>query len=183
MIHPPVDTNAFAPVSEAERGDHHLMVGELVGYKRPDLAVEAFNRMRRRLVVIGGGEMLPAIRRLAGPTVEVLGPQPFEALRRHYARCRALVFPGEEDFGIVPLEAMASGRPVVAYRRGGALETVEEGVSGLFFDAQTVEDLIDAVERMDRFDADPEAIRMQALRFSEDVFRERLSAALSTWLA
>ncbi|WP_164173676.1 glycosyltransferase, partial [Stenotrophomonas maltophilia] len=90
-------------------GDFYLMAGELVGYKRPDLAVEAFNRSGRKLVVIGGGEMLGELRRLAKPNVRILGSQPFGVLKDHYARCRALIFPGEEDFGIVPVEAMASG--------------------------------------------------------------------------
>ena len=110
-----------------------LMVGELVAYKRPELAVQAFNQMKARLVVIGGGEMLAKMRRLAGPTVSVLGPRPFADLRYHYARCRALIFPGEEDFGIVPVEAMASGTPVIAYGRGGAVETVIPTLSGILF--------------------------------------------------
>ena len=113
MIWPPVSVDDFEVVGEHELGDYYLMAGELVRYKRPDLAVEAFNAMGRKLVVIGGGEMLDEIRRLAGPSVTVLGPQPFSVLRHHYARCRALIFPGEEDFGMVPVEAMASGCPVV----------------------------------------------------------------------
>lgn len=127
IVHPPVDVSAFAPVAPDLVGDYYLMVGELVRYKRPDIAVRAFNATKRRLVVIGGGEMLAELRALAGPTVQVLGSQPFAALRHHYARARALIFPGEEDFGIVPVEAMASGRPVIAYGRGGATETVVAG--------------------------------------------------------
>ncbi|HVH82155.1 MAG TPA: glycosyltransferase, partial [Stellaceae bacterium] len=170
VVWPPVDIAAFHPVAAEERGDYMLMVGELVGYKRPDLAVEAFNRMQRKLVVIGGGEMLDRIRRIAGPTVTVLGPQPFDALRHHYARCEALIFPGEEDFGIVPVEAMASGRPVIAYGRGGATETVRPGVSGILFNEQSVEALIDAVEAFCSDDFDPEAVVAHARRFSRDVF-------------
>ena len=120
VIHPPVDTDAFSPVDPAEIGDYFLMVGELVSYKRPDLAVQAFNEMKRDLIVIGGGEMLDDIRRLAGPTVKVLGSQPFDVLKRHYARCRALIFPGEEDFGMVPVEAMAVRRPV-GFDQGGSV--------------------------------------------------------------
>jgi glycosyltransferase involved in cell wall biosynthesis len=167
---PPVDVAAFRPVERGELGDYMLMVGELVSYKRPELAVEAFNRMRRKLVVIGGGEMLGRIRRLAGPTVTVLGPQPFVELQRHYARCQALIFPGEEDFGIVPVEAMASGRPVIAYGRGGATETVVAGLSGLFFDEQSIEALIAAVEGFRDGDFDPAAIAAHAARFSREVF-------------
>src|SRR5262249_57119601 len=97
--------------------------GELVRYKRPDLAVRAFNALGKKLIVIGGGEMLDELRREARSNVEMLGPQPFAVLRAHYARCRALIFPGEEEFCIVPVEAMASGRPVIAFRCGGAAGT------------------------------------------------------------
>jgi glycosyltransferase involved in cell wall biosynthesis len=170
VVWPPVDVGAFQPVGVDERGDYMLMVGELTAYKRPDLAVEAFNRMRRKLVVIGGGEMLDRIRRIAGPTVTVLGRSPFAELRHHYARCQALIFPGEEDFGIVPVEAMASGRPVIAYGRGGAMETVVPGVSGILFDEQSVEALIDAVEGFHEPDFDPAAIIAHAGGFSREVF-------------
>jgi glycosyltransferase involved in cell wall biosynthesis len=182
VIHPPVSVAEFAPVGASQLEDYYLMVGELVGYKRPDIAVEAFNRLKRPLVVIGGGEMLEEIRKLAGPTVTVLGPQRFDVLKHHYARCKALVFPGEEDFGIVPVEAMASGRPVLAYRAGGATETVVEGLSGLFFDKQSVEALIEGVMRMDCFDVDPAGILSHSRRFSEPLFRERFSTALLGWL-
>ena len=170
VVWPPVDTRAFHPVNDNERGDYMLMVGELVSYKRPELAVEAFNRMRRKLVVIGGGEMLGRIRRLAGPTVAVLGPQPFAELQRHYARCQALIFPGEEDFGIVPVEAMASGRPVIAYGRGGATETVVPNLTGILFDEQSVDALVNVVEGFRDGDFDPAAIAAHAGRFSRDAF-------------
>jgi glycosyltransferase involved in cell wall biosynthesis len=170
VVWPPVDTRAFHHVDADERGDYMLMVGELVSYKRPELAVEAFNRMGRKLVVIGGGEMLNRIRRLAGPTVTVLGPQPFAELQRHYARCQALIFPGEEDFGIVPVEAMASGRPVIAYGRGGATETVVPNLSGILFDEQSIDALVNAVEGFRDGDFDPAAIAAHAGKFSRDVF-------------
>ncbi len=182
VIYPPVSVTDFQPVQAGEMGNYYLIVGELIRYKRPDLAVEAFNRLKRPLVIIGGGEMLDQIRRMAGPNVAVMGPQPFDVLRHHYARCKALVFPGEEDFGIVPVEAMASGRPVLAFRRGGALETVVEGLSGLFFDEQTVEAIIDGVERMDRFTVDPDAIVAHATMFSEPTFRRKMWSELSAWL-
>ena len=170
VIWPPVDTEAFAPVSADERGDYLLMVGELVAYKRPELAVEACNRLRKKLVVIGGGELLERIRRLAGSTVTVMGPRPFAELRHHYARCQALLFPGEEDFGIVPVEAMASGRPVIAYGRGGATETVLPGLSGMLFPEQSVEAIIDAVERFRERDFDPDRILAHAAKFSRQRF-------------
>ncbi len=178
VVCPPVDVEAFAPVPDSQVGDHHLMVGELVRYKRPELAVQAFNRSGRRLVVIGGGEMLDEIRAMAGPTVEVLGPQPFDVLRRNYATCRALVFPGEEDFGIVPLEAMASGRPVVAYGRGGATETVVEGVTGTFFGEQSVDSVLDAVERCSAMRLDPAAAIARAATFGKDRFKSEMRARI-----
>lgn len=183
VVWPPVDVDAFQPVAREERGDYMLMVGELVAYKRPDLAIEAFNRLGRKLVVIGGGEMLKSIRRLAGPTVTVLGPTPFAELRHRYARCQALIFPGEEDFGIVPVEAMASGRPVIAYGRGGATETVLPGVSGMLFDEQTVEALIAAVESFRDGDFDPATIVHHARGFSREVFIAGMRAQIDTLMA
>lgn len=183
IIHPPVDTAAFRPIPAAERGDYYLMAGELVAYKRPDLAVEAFNRLRKPLIVAGGGEMLGRLRALAGPTVSVLGPQRFDDLRRLYSGCKALVFPGEEDFGIVPVEAMASGRPVLAYRRGGATETVVDGVTGLFFDSQSVDAIADAVARCEAASFDPDAIAAHAQRFGKDVFRTGMCDFIADSLA
>jgi glycosyltransferase involved in cell wall biosynthesis len=174
VIHPPVDTNAFSIAAPSELEDYFLMAGELVSYKRADLAVRAFNEMRLKLIVIGGGEMLNEIRRIAGPTVTVLGPQPFDVLKHHYARCRALIFPGEEDFGMVPVEAMASGRPVVAYGRGGATETVAEGVSGVFFTEQTVEAISAAVKDLAGIKIDPEKIAAHAMQFGQDQFFQKM---------
>jgi len=183
VVWPPVDTDAFMIAPDHERSDYMLMVGELVAYKRPELAIEAFNRTRARLVVIGGGEMLHRIRRLAGPTVEVLGPRPFEELRHHYARCQALIFPGEEDFGIVPIEAMASGRPVIAYGRGGATETVLPGLTGLLFEEQTPEAIIDAVEQSRAVDFDPQKIAQHARQFSRQNFITNMTRQFDHLLA
>ncbi|HUN98207.1 MAG TPA: glycosyltransferase [Bradyrhizobium sp.] len=183
VIHPPVDTDAFSPVSPAEVGDYFLMVGELVPYKRPDLAVRAFNEMKLDLIIIGGGEMLDEIRRLAGPTVKVLGSQPFDVLKHHYARCRALIFPGEEDFGMVPVEAMASGRPVVAYGRGGAVETVEAGLSGVLFAEQTVTDISVAVRNISKLEIDPDKIVAHARQFGRDQFFQKMHTHIDRLLA
>ncbi len=182
VINPPVDTAAFAAVTPGELGDYHLMVGELVRYKRPELAVAAFNRTGKRLVVIGGGEMLGELRALAGPTVEILGPQPFDVLQHHYARCRALIFPGEEDFGIVPVEAMASGRPVVAYDRGGATETVIDGITGTFFHEQSVDALLDAVDRCGRMPFEPGVAVAHAATFGADRFAASMSGFIDAAL-
>ena len=183
VIHPPVDTASFSVVSSSELGDYYLMAGELVSYKRPDLAVRAFNEMKLKLVVIGGGEMLDEIRGLAGPTVTVMGSQPFEVLKQHYARCRALVFPGEEDFGMVPVEAMASGRPVVAFGKGGATETVVDGLSGTFFAEQTVEAISSAVTRLKALDLDPEKIADHARQFGREQFFRRIRDHVDSLLA
>ncbi|NEU14275.1 glycosyltransferase family 4 protein [Methylobacterium sp. BTF04] len=174
VIPPPVAVADFYIDPAAQDSETWLMAGELVAYKRPDLAVQAFNQMRRRLVVVGGGEMLEELRRLAGPTVTILGPQPFAKLRQLYAESFALVFPGEEDFGIVPVEAMASGRPVLAFGKGGATETVVDGVTGLFFDEQSVDAIIAGVDRMATMEIDSNAIRRHAERFTTAVFERRM---------
>jgi glycosyltransferase involved in cell wall biosynthesis len=183
VVHPPVDTGAFSIAAPSELGDYYLMAGELVSYKRADLAVRAFNEMKLKLIVIGGGEMLDEIRRLAGPTVTVMGSQPFDVLKQHYARCRALIFPGEEDFGMVPVEAMASGRPVVAFGRGGATETVAEGVSGIFFTDQTVDAISSAVKDLANIEIDPEKIAAHANQFGRDQFFQKMRTHIDRLLA
>jgi glycosyltransferase involved in cell wall biosynthesis len=174
VIYPPVAVEDFEPTEAV--GDFWLMAGELVPYKRPELAVEAFNRSGRKLVVIGGGEMLAKLRAIAKSNVSILGPQPFEALKRSYARCRALIFPGEEDFGIVPVEAMASGRPVIAYGRGGATESVVDGNTGVFFERQTVEDILAAIERCEALQLDPAASVARASEFNKERFASQMKA-------
>lgn len=174
VIYPPVDVESFTIVPAEELGDYYLMVGELVSYKRPDLAIRAFNAMQLKLIVIGGGEMLKEARAIAGPTVTVMGPQPFDVLRHHYARCRALIFPGEEDFGMVPVEAMASGRPVIAFAAGGALETVVPGLSGAFFAEQSIEAITNAVRSFDPDQIDPHAIAAHAQQFNRHIFKTRM---------
>jgi glycosyltransferase involved in cell wall biosynthesis len=178
VVAPPVDTAAFRP--SADRDDYYLFVGQMVGYKRADLAVEAFNGTSRRLLVIGDGEQYNRIERMAGSNVELLGWQSNDALAEHYARCRALVFPGLEDFGIVPVEAMAAGRPVIAYARGGALETVVDRKTGLFFEEQTPEALRECVERFEQLEGQfsAEAIVEHARRFDKSVFKERMGRVI-----
>lgn len=175
VIYPPVDTDRFNLVDRRDDvGEYYLIVGRLTAYKRVDLAIEACNGLRAPLVVIGDGEERRRLARLAGPTIRFLGRQPDQVLAQYYARCRALLFPGEEDTGIVPLEAQASGRPVIAYGAGGALETVVEGRTGMFFYEQTVEALTDAMQGLDPEAFDPWRIREHALRFDRKVFKERV---------
>lgn len=153
VIYPPVDVAAGYLAEDID--DYYLFVGRLIDYKRVDIAIEACKRLGRRLRVVGDGEQYRAMRKLAGPTVEFLGRADDATLRECYAHCRALLFPGEEDFGIVPVEAQSFGRPVIALSKGGVLETVigvsqgntqhPERSTGVFFDEQTTDSLVDAV--------------------------------------
>ncbi|MHC1550438.1 glycosyltransferase [Phyllobacterium sp. K27] len=175
VIHPPVSVDDFAVSDVVD--DFYLCAGQLVGYKRVDLAVEAFTRMNKKLVVIGTGEEMTSLKSKAGPTITFLGHQPFASLKSHMARCKALIFPGEEDFGIVPVEVMASGRPVLAYGKGGAVDTVIEGVSGMLFAEQSVEAMMDCVERFEQAERSfvPSRIRAHSLRFSKQTFKDKIS--------
>lgn len=169
VIYPPVDTDFFTPGTEPH-GDYFLVVSALVPYKRIELAVEAFNRLELPLVVVGRGPLRRSLERAAGPNVTFLGWLPDEEVRALLRQCRALIFPGEEDFGMVPVEALACGRPVIAYRRGGTLESVAEHETGLFFDEQTPECLADAVRRFEQASFDPAACRRRAEAFSKERF-------------
>jgi glycosyltransferase involved in cell wall biosynthesis len=183
VIYPPVDVSRFR--IEESPDDFYLVVSALTPYKRVDLAVEAAGRLKRRLVVVGSGPEEPRLRSLAGPTVEFLGWREDAETAELYARCRALLFPAREDFGIVPLEAMAAGRPVLALGEGGALETVvrpggSEPPTGLFFPRQRVEDLVQAIERFESGNVhfEPKALRRRAEAFDRPLFKERVQAYL-----
>lgn len=173
VIHPPVDVDRF---TSAEAEDFYLCAGQVVSYKRIELAVEACTRLNRRLIIAGGGNT-KKLQAIAGPTVTFLGKIDNDQMHDLMRRCRALLFPGLEDFGIVPVEVMASGRPIIAYGRGGALDSVEEGVSGLLFKAQTVEALSQAIEAFEAEEASFTAERCQrsARRFARDVFEKKFS--------
>ena len=172
VIHPPCETEKFTPQEQDE--DYFLAVCILNPYKRVDVAVEAFNRMGLPLVVVGDGPELDYLREQAGPNVQLVGKVPDNEIGNYYARCRAFIMPQEEDFGIAPLEAQSCGRPVIAYRAGGALETVVEGVTGLFFDRQEPESLIEAVQSFDGQQFSKQACREQALKFSVEGFKRKL---------
>jgi len=188
VIYPPVDTDFYTPL-DVPRGDYYLCVSACAPYKRLDLAIAACNKLGRNLVVIGSGQDLPRLKALAGPTVTLLGWQSDAAIRDHLRRCRALLFPGEEDFGIVPLEAQACGTPVLAVGKGGALETVlgldHPTPTGVFFAEQTEAELIGAIETFERNAPAlrPGDARGQALRFGKDRFEERLVGYLASVVA
>jgi len=169
LVYPPANTARWTPDGRPP-GEYDLVVSALVPYKRIDVAVRAYTRAGRKLKIAGAGSEADKLKALAGPSVEWLGRLPDEALLELYRGCRALVFPGEEDFGIVPVEAMACGRPVIAYGKGGVTETVVDGVTGLFFQEQTEAALLEAVEKADAVPWNTDAIRAQAERFSEAQF-------------
>ncbi|MGB9691319.1 MAG: glycosyltransferase [Candidatus Sumerlaeaceae bacterium] len=177
VLPPPVDWNRYSMI-ERLPSEFFLVVSALEPYKRVDVAVEACNRLRVPLKVVGTGTQLRRLRRLAGPTVEFLGWVSDSQLAALYSCARAVLFPADEDFGIVPLEAMASGCPVIAYRKGGALETVVEGHTGIFFDQQTPESLCAAIEKFEDMNFDEDFGRRHAQRFSRDIFKERLKETI-----
>jgi glycosyltransferase involved in cell wall biosynthesis len=185
VIYPPVDTDFYCPAA-VRREDYYLAVSAFAPYKRLDLAITACNRLGRRLVVIGSGQDERRLRALAGPTVHFLGWQREAEMRDHFRRCRALLFPGEEDFGIVPVEAQACGTPVLAYGRGGVTETVvppgnRREPTGLWFAEQEPECLVAAMQEFERRAVDfaPSAARRQAQRFTRRRFEEEFFAYLA----
>lgn len=182
LVYPPVDVDTFVPDAHPP-DDFYLLVGAFVPYKRTDLAIDAFRRLGRRLVVVGDGPLREALSRALPPTIELVGRVPERELARLYARCRALIYPQEEDFGIAALEAQACGRPVIAFRRGGATETVRmpDGppdtaarATGIGFDAQSPDALVAAVRRFEEAEPffDAKLIRSHAERFSAERFRD-----------
>lgn len=172
IIFPPVDTERFRPASRVD--DYYLIVGRLVPYRRLDLLIEAFNHLDRPLFIAGRGRDRERLEALAGPNVTFLGYVPDEELPELMARCRAFIFPGEEDFGIAPVQAMAAGRPVIAYAAGGALDTVIPG-TGALFARQSVAAIIDAVETFDPDSVDTGFLTAHARKFDTSVFKQRLS--------
>jgi glycosyltransferase involved in cell wall biosynthesis len=191
VLHPPVDVARFRLA--AGPGEFYLIVSALVAYKRLDLAVTALTRLGRRLLVVGTGPEERRLRALAGPEVEFLGWRSDAEVAELYRRCRAVLFPSLEDYGIVPLEAAAAGRPTIAFGRGGARETMigvdeagGEGPTAVFFEEQTVDALLEAVVRFEAVEAafDPRVLRARASAFDRPLFKERLRAYIaSRWAA
>jgi glycosyltransferase involved in cell wall biosynthesis len=193
VIYPPV--NVSAGYLSPEKDDYYLVIGRLVDYKRVDLAISACNQLKRRLRVIGKGDQSEKLRRLAGPNIEFLGHADDQTVRENYAHCRALLFPGEEDFGIVPVEAQSFGRPVIAFGRGGALETIigfgtnnersPATSTGLFFWEQSADSLADAILRFESIEKEfsPAFIRSNAQRFDVPRFKAEMYDFIDTSLA
>jgi glycosyltransferase involved in cell wall biosynthesis len=182
VIYPPVDTDFYCPAEE-KRETFYLIVSAFAPYKRLDLAIAACNRLRRPLVIIGTGQDGARLKALAGPTVQFLGWQSNEVIREQLRRCRALLFPGEEDFGIVPVEAQACGTPVIAFGRGGVTETTvatagRREPTALWFAEQQVECVVEAIEQFERRAGEfrPEACRRSALRFTAERYERELLA-------
>lgn len=173
VLYPPVDAGFYTP-GKGGAGGYHLAVSALVPYKRLDVAVRAFNALGLPLKIVGEGPERERLAALAKPGVELLGWRTNEEIRELYRGCRAFIFPGEEDFGITPLEAQACGRPVIAFGRGGARETVVDGETGVFFDAQEPDALAEAVRRAERMRFDPARARANAERFDRPLFKEKL---------
>ena len=172
IIYPPVETDRFRPAEGHD--DYFLVVSRLIPYKRIDLAVRAFNKLGLPLKIVGDGRDRAKLQAMAGSNIEFLGRLPDGEVEKMIQHCRAFIFPGHEDFGITPLEANAAGRPVIAYRAGGALDTVAEGQTGLFFNEPTPESLSAAVRALDEMSFDPAAIRQHALRFDKAVFQREI---------
>ncbi len=172
VIHPPVETDRFQPAPT--HGDYYLIVSRLIPYRRIDVAVHAFNQLGLPLIIAGDGRDRERLESLAGPTITFLGRVPEEDLPDLFARCRAYVLPGEEDFGIAPVQAQAAGRPVIAFSAGGALDTVIEGETGTFFHQPTPPALATVVRSFDPDAIDPRICRANAGRFGVGVFKEKL---------
>jgi glycosyltransferase involved in cell wall biosynthesis len=180
VVYPPVDTSLFVP-SGREPEDFLLVVARLVPYKRVDLAIAAASRLGLPLWIVGDGPERRRLEAAAGPTVRFLGTLPDDEVAGLYARARAFIFPGLDDFGIAPVEAQAAGRPVVAYGRGGALETVVDGATGVLFEEQSVDALAEAIERVGATRFDPAVCRANAERFDAAVFRRHIARIVTEW--
>ena len=173
VIYPPVEVTDFV-LTEAKRGDSYVIVSTLVPYKRIELAIEACNKLGRHLKIIGDGPHRKKLEKISGSTIEFLGYRSHDELVNELQTAKAFIFPGEEDFGIAPVEAMACGTPVIAYGKGGALETVIDGETGIFFKEPTADSLAEAIQEFEGRGFDPRKCRDRAERFSRGKFEENI---------
>jgi glycosyltransferase involved in cell wall biosynthesis len=177
VVYPPVNTEYFVPTGEV--GNYYLVVSRQVSYKRVDLAIKAFNELNLPLTVVGTGPENRKLKKIANKNIKFMGRLSDEELKKLYAGCKALIFPGEEDFGIVPLEVQSAGRPVIAYGKGGVLETVVNGVTGIYFNEQTKESIIEAVKKFDDKKFNSADIRRHALGFSRNIFKTKIESLIN----
>ncbi|HUS59878.1 MAG TPA: glycosyltransferase [Nevskiaceae bacterium] len=174
VIYPPVETEKWRPGIDGKPADFFLVVSRLVAYKKVDLVVRVFNQLGLPLKIVGVGQQAKKLKKMAKKNVQFLGQLTDAQLLGYYQKCRAVIFPQVEDFGLVPLEAQSCGRPVIAYRNGGVLETVIEGKTGLFFEKQSEKELIGAIKKFKNLKFDPKECRTNALRFSQEEFVKRM---------
>ena len=180
VIYPPVNTKFFELSDNVD--DYYLIVSAFAPYKRIDLAIKAFNQLGYPLKIIGGGQCERQLRQMAGPNIKFLGFIEEKKIKQYYSRCKAFIFPGEEDFGITPLEAMSSGRPVIAFGKGGALETVipfdsdNDNGTGIFFHEQAEKSLIGAIQKFEKIEGkfNSKKIRNHTLQFDREVFEKKI---------
>jgi len=176
VIYPPIDTNRFRP--SPKHDEYYLLILQSVSSQPVDMVVQACTRLRRKLLIMGMGVDCESLRSQAGATISFIEPATGREVEHYLSHCRALLFPGEEDFPPTPLEAAAAGRPTIAYRAGGALETIVEDRTGIFFNELTADHLIDAIERFEHRAWSAELIRLHAEQFSAEAFQDRLSSFL-----
>ncbi len=172
VIYPPIDINLYK--LSKEKKDYYLFVGRLLSYKRADLAIQACENSKRKLIVVGEGPEVESLKKLAGSETTFLGKVSDNELKKLYSEARGLIFPGADDFGLVPVEAQACGCPVIAFRAGGALETVIENETGVFFNDQTVEDLQIAIDHFEHIKFDQNNIRQSMMKFDISTFNEKI---------
>jgi len=172
VIHPPIDTDFFIPALQKRQEEYYLIVSRLKAYKRIDIAIKAFNEMKKPLIIIGDGSHYNYLSSISNKNIQILRNIDDKILLSYYQRCKAVIFPQIEDFGIVSLEAQACGKPVIAYKAGGALETIDDGITGLFFKEQKKESLIDAIMNFEKRSFEPDKIRQHSLSFSKDIFKK-----------
>jgi glycosyltransferase involved in cell wall biosynthesis len=176
LIYPPVNTDFYTPDPQTPREDFFLIASAFAPYKRIDIAIEAFNRLNYPLHIIGAGQDAKRLQSLAGPNITFFGAPSDEEVRDSYRRCRAFIFPGEEDFGIMPVEAQACGTPVIAFAKGGAIETTIDGKTAIWFHEQTPEALMAAVQQFGQHTFSPTAIREHTRQFARKRFQEEMKA-------
>lgn len=177
VIFPPVDIERFQLSNESE--EYYLVVSRLVPYKKVDLVVQACNQLKRKLIVIGDGEEIQKLEQMAGTTIEFLGYQSDKIVEEYMKKCKAFLFPGYEDFGIAPVEAQACGKPVIAFGKGGALDTVIHKKTGILFEEQSVESLIKAIETFENHSFNPNEIRENAEKFSDQNFKNSIKEIIN----